>query len=200
VESDAAFAPTPEDRLFFDYLRGDFAAAEADLDALDPTVAVDQHRLALLSLRAQVLLSKGETIRAQAVADYLIRAEGGPVERFEETPLGPVLTREPGQTWARYLSSRANGHEPVITPGPPDLPNPFAPFEPPEFQRERGGAVPFAPFDPGGDLNPIPHRPAVPGDRPPGPPRPVDSQRRRRADPQGPEATRKSAPSRKESG
>ena len=115
VDPEASSAAALEDRLFFDYLRGDFAAAEADLDALEPRLATAGHRLPLLSLRAQILMSKGDTIRARAVADYLVRAEGGPIHRIEETSRGPVLTTEPdaSQAWARYLSSRTNANEPA---------------------------------------------------------------------------------------
>ncbi len=198
ADRDTGSAVTPEDRLFFDYLRGDFAAADADLDALEPRVMTAQQRLALLSLRTQILWSKGEPARARAVADYLVKSEGRPIHRFEDTPLGPVLTPEPdaGQRWARYLSSRANAREPAppsLPPSellpdhlPPDLPNPFAPPDRPDFERERGRAAPFVPFVPGGDLGPFqraPARPAAPANRLPPQPQPVDPAPRRRMDP-----------------
>ena len=137
-EPDVRPATTPEDRLFFDYLRGDFAAAASDLGAVEPRVAAPEQRLSLLSLRAQILYSKGDTTRARAIVDYLIEAEGGPIHRVEETPMGPVLTTEPdsGQIWARYLSSRIGARRPRLLPlRPPNcpadqLPNPFAPVDP----------------------------------------------------------------------
>ena len=187
-----------EDRLFFDYLRGDFDAAGADLDALEPQVVAARQRLALLSLRAQILLSKGDALRARAVADYLIKAEGGPIHRIEDTPLGPVLTAEPdaGQSWARYLYSRTNSKEPALTSVAPsdllpdhpfpELPNPFAPADRPEIERERGQGAPFVPFGPGGDLGPFqpePARPAVPVNRLPAQPQPVNPTRMRRNNP-----------------
>jgi Tol biopolymer transport system component len=213
ADRDSGSAATPEDRLFFDYLQGDFAAADADLNALEPRVVAARHRLALLSLRAQILWSKGDTTRSRAVADYLITAEGGPIHRFEETPLGPVLTAEPdsGQSWARYLSSRTNAKEPApasLPPSellpdhlPPDLPNPFAPPDHPEI--ERGRAAPFVPFVPGGDLGPFqrePARPAAPVDRLPPQPQLVNPPRRRRMDPLRTGASEKPARKRKSSG
>jgi hypothetical protein len=151
----------------------------------------------LLSLRAQILLCRGDSLRARAVADYLLQAEGGPTHRIEETPLGPVLTPEvdPRRSWARYLISRIVANEPAtlslppteLMPDqvPPDLPNPFAPPDRPDFLRERGAAVPFAPFDPRVDLpvDALRNRPAVPGDRPPAPPQPVLPSRRPRQAP-----------------
>ena len=189
-ERDVKPATTPEDRLFFNYLRGDFAAAASDIGAVEPHVVEPQQRLSLLSLRAQVLYSKGETTRARAIGDYLISAAGGPIHRVEETPLGPVLTTEPdsGQTWARYLSSRINAREATAPPASPtelpadNLPNPFAPVDPLEIDRERGGVVPFVPFAPGVDPEPIRPRGvrrAPAEDRPPPRPEPINSRRRR---------------------
>src|SRR5262249_17502598 len=51
---------TPEDRLFFDYLRGDYRAAAADLEALEPQITAADQRLGLLSVRAQILWLLGE--------------------------------------------------------------------------------------------------------------------------------------------
>ena len=184
-------ATTPEDRLFFNYLRGDFAAAASEIGAVEPLVVSSQQRLALLSLRAQILYANGETTRARGVVDYLIAAEGGPVHRVEETPLGPVLTSEPdsGQTWARYLSSRIVGREAAAPSDSPDkapadqLPNPFVPVDPFEIERERVGAAPFVPIAPG--VNPEPIRrfggQRAPGaDRPPPQPQPQPINPRRR--------------------
>jgi Tol biopolymer transport system component len=192
-EPDVRPATTPEDRLFFDYLRGDFAAAATDINAVEPRVAAPPQRLSLLSLQAQILYSKGNPLRARAIADYLISAEGGPIRRVEETPAGIVMTTEPdsGQIWARYLSARISANpgtapSPSASPAelPPDhLPHPFAPVDPLEIERERGaGAAPFAPFAP--EIVPEPIRrldvqrlPA--GDRPPPQPQPIDPRRRR---------------------
>src|SRR5207248_4542972 len=107
-------AAGPADRLFFHYLRGDFAAAAADLEDLEPGIASPQQRRALLSLRAQILWSLGEPKRARAVVDYLLAALGPPGRRIEETPAGPVVTPDPDprQLWARYLAARTTGAAP----------------------------------------------------------------------------------------
>ena len=128
-----------EDRLFFDYLRGDFAAAGSDLDALEPRITTHAHRLALLSLRAQILWGRGETSEAREVAEYLVEAVGGPVHRVEETPMGRSLVPEPGwgRPWARYLATCA-GQPPAAAdlqadpiPGNRDEPMPRNLFAPP---------------------------------------------------------------------
>ncbi|MGP0064522.1 MAG: hypothetical protein ACLQGP_13105 [Isosphaeraceae bacterium] len=191
-EPDVRLASTPEDRLFFDYLRGDFAAADSDLSAVEPRVSPPQQRLSLLGLQAQILYSKGETTRAWAIVDYLISAEGGPVHRIETTPMGPVLTTEPdsGRNWARYLASRIGDKAAETRSASPDeppadrLPNPFAPVDPIEFERERGAAGPFAPFAPGDAPQPIrrmrvEQAPPPVQDRPPPQPQPIDRRRRR---------------------
>src|SRR6185312_7521965 len=149
-----------EDRFFFDYFRGDYAAATADLEGLEPQATTPEQRLVLLGLRAQILWAQGDTDRAREVADYLLVAVGRPVHRVEETPIGRTLVPESGsgRTWARYLAARV-GQPPAPTaptPGPPPIDrddpmliNPFAPPAPPgiEFQRDRvpGAPVPFAP-------------------------------------------------------
>ncbi len=98
-----------EARLFFDFLHARFRDAESDLDALEPQITSPEDRLALLSLRAQILWVQGQRDRARSVIDYLLNVEGTSTERIEETPLGPVVTKElsPSQAWARYLSIQA---------------------------------------------------------------------------------------------
>jgi hypothetical protein len=168
---------TAEDRLFFDYLRGDFRAAAADLQALEPQITAPDQRASLLSLRAQVLWSLGERMRARAVIDYLIATEGAPIRRFEETPAGPVVTADPDprQTWARYLAARTTeGASPVSPPreeGPerridPLLPEPLVPPEFPLIERGDGvRPIPFAPIFPRFDPRPIRGRFADPARR-----------------------------------
>ena len=157
AETDPELDLELEDRLFFDYLRGDYTAAAADLEALEARLTTREHRLALLSLRAQVLWARGETDQAREVAGYLADAVGGPVHRVEETPLGRSLVpvSDPSRSWARYLVTRAaQPHTPTAEPSADDrddplLVNPFAPIGPPglDLLRERipGDALPFAP-------------------------------------------------------
>ena len=147
-----------EDRLFFNYLRADYAAAAADLEALEARLTARERRLALVSLRAQILWAQGETERARDVAGYLLEATGGPVHRVEETPIGRALAPEPEseRAWARYLVARTSQPR-TPTPPTPDptsgerdesiLVNPFAPLEPPgmDLQRVPGDMLPLVP-------------------------------------------------------
>jgi hypothetical protein len=126
-----------EASLFFDYLRGRFREAESELSALERQLASPAERLALLALRAQILLAEGHRDRARSVIEYLLATEGTSTERIEVTPLGPVATKEvsPAQAWARYLSTHA-AKEPQTTAslhqgrwnGVPDPPMPRDPF------------------------------------------------------------------------
>jgi len=144
-----------EARLFFNYLQHDFQAAAADLETLDPLVSALDHRLALLSVRAQILWSKGQQAEARDVIAYLLSTTGAHTGRIEETPLGPVMTTEvsPIQAWARYLSMRAAARpraeaQPDRDPaGEFTAPHPQDPFDPLEFRGfDRGeAAFPLAP-------------------------------------------------------
>jgi len=144
-----------EARLFFNYLQRDFQAAAADLETLDPLVSALDHRLCLLSVRAQILWSKGQQSEARDVIAYLVSTVGARTQRIEETPLGPVITIEvsPSQAWARYLSMRAAaGPGTEAQPGPDPaggfaFPHPQDPFDVLEFRGfDRGDpAFPFAP-------------------------------------------------------
>jgi hypothetical protein len=144
-----------EARLFFNYLRGDFTAATADLDALDPCVSALAHRDSLLSVRAQILLSEGKRTEARDVIGYLISTAGAHTRRIEETPVGPVVTMDvtPSQAWATYLSTRAARPSESAPQPVHDRAREFAvprlqdPFDVLEFRGfERGeAAFPFAP-------------------------------------------------------
>ncbi len=118
-EQPALVASDLQARLFFDFLQGQFRDAASDLDALERHVQSPENRLAVLSLRAQILWSQGERDRARSIIEYLLATEGTSTERVEETPLGPVATKEvsPAQAWARYLSVQAAG-EPIGVANP----------------------------------------------------------------------------------
>jgi hypothetical protein len=146
-------------RLFFDYLRGEYGAAAADLEHLAPFLSSAQERLSLLSLRAQILWARGERAEALAVIDYLV-SSGEPNRRsVEETPLGLVFSPyiTPNQAWARYLSAQAaDGLKPTKSQPatePPDIVDPrlLNPLLVPDAPViERGaGRVPFAPIERG---------------------------------------------------
>jgi hypothetical protein len=120
-----------EARLFFDYLHDDYIAAGADLDKLDSFITSPNDRLSLLSLRAQVLMARGERAEAQAVIAYLL-ATGYP-DRWivEETPLGLTYSHDvsPQRAWVSYLSARtAESKDAATSPTtddpPPDLVEP----------------------------------------------------------------------------
>lgn len=149
-----------EDRLFFDYLRGDYPAATAALEALEARTESRDRRLAMLSLRAQILWSQGDTDGAREVAGYLVEASGGSVYRVEETPEGRRLIPEGGSSreWARYLAQRVRQPRPAPEatsenhlgePVDSFLNNPPAPLGPPGFELPRGlgpgEAMPFVP-------------------------------------------------------
>ena len=169
-----------EARLFFNYLLGDFPAAADDLETLDSHISDLDHRLSLLSLRAQILWWKGQKDEAREVIGYLVSNAGAHTLRIEETPLGPVVTTDvsPGQSWARYLAMRADtkpelqaqsGRDPAGEFAGLNPPDPFDLLEIPGI--ERGGArFPLGPAVPGqaGEPAAPPNGPAI------GPGRPFD--------------------------
>jgi len=136
-------------RLFFLYLAGDYTGAGKALDALDNQLTVPDLRLALLSVRAQILWAQGQPARAQDVIDYLQAAQGTAARRIEETPFGPVITQEltPSQAWTRHLAQKAAAPDATKSQNeaaqPPELPEqPFHfPLIPPEPQPLEGRAA-----------------------------------------------------------
>ena len=121
---DSVGKPRDECRLFFDYLRGNYKDAEADLDVLASRAATPDLRFRLLALRAQVLHARDMTHQARAVIDYLLKVQGGQTRRVEETPAGMVLTQvaDPGRLWTRYLSQRLIDKSPAAKSFPGDNP------------------------------------------------------------------------------
>jgi hypothetical protein len=97
-----------EVRLFFDYLGGDYDAAASTLDRLDGLIQDRDRRLAILGIRAQVLLARGDLEQAGSILDYLATSRPSDVVRVEETPMGYVSSRttDPNQNWVRYLALR----------------------------------------------------------------------------------------------
>ncbi len=154
-----------ECRLFFDYLRGNYKDAEADLDVLASRAATPDLRFRLLALRAQVLHARDMTHQARAVIDYLLKVQGVQTRRVEETPAGMVLTQvdDPGRLWTRYLSQRLIDKSPAAKSSPGDspgeneegidlrIPNPMDGFdggvinEGIQFPRRRPGLGGFGP-------------------------------------------------------
>ncbi len=149
-----------EARLFFHYLRGDYQAAATDLEQFDPSVSAPRERLALLSLRAQLLWLRGEKSEARAVIDYLASCAEPNRRLVEDTPLGLVFTPyiSSEQAWARYMSARAADQNQLRSPPRGELPadvidprlqDPFPLPEMPLIERGGGAPIPFAPQDPG---------------------------------------------------
>jgi hypothetical protein len=180
-----------EARLFFDYLRRDFDAALAALDALEARATDPDVRLRLLSVRAQIYLLQGRGEQARETIAYLRDHDRKGVERVEETPWGIDLKplRDPRRGWPSYLSERAEaylkairkpgvedeeGHNPFGNRNP-DAPDaaffeaPIVPRRPPIFpfvppgQVPRLEAAPDLVLPPGGVIVPPPA---------PAPPRP----------------------------
>jgi hypothetical protein len=145
-----------EARFFFLYLSGDFAASLKAFEGIEARVDQPERRLAALGLKAQILWSMGEQSRAQGMIDYLVAALGPQTKRVDETPQGPVVTKEltPKQAWARYLAQRAAAPVRPASPQAESLPleespdhpfrNPFVPPDPMPIEG-RGNAAPFAP-------------------------------------------------------
>jgi len=124
ASDDPVGKPQDEYRLFFDYLRGNFKDAEADLDGLASRAATPDLKFRLLALRAQVLHAQDMTLQARAVVDYLLKVQGGQTRRVEETPVGMVFTpaEEPGCLWTRYLAQRLINKSPATKSSPGDNP------------------------------------------------------------------------------
>jgi hypothetical protein len=174
-------------RLFFDYLRNDHRAAEADLDVIESRATSPQMRLRILGVRAQVLAAAGQADRARPIVDYLTKTQGAGRRLVESTPLGPAFSRvdDPAALWPRYLAQvlERNPHPAMSAPdsaddriGGVDLPLPrrFGAGPPdgavlPPFFRGRDGAGPLLPGPIDGPFDP----PAPPRFFPPPAPRPV---------------------------
>ena len=97
-----------EYRLFFDYLKGDLAAAAADLEQLEARDLPLQVRLRLLGLRAQILHAQGQADRSRSIVDYLLKTQGAGPRLIEDTPSGVVIAppTEQAALWNRYLAGR----------------------------------------------------------------------------------------------
>jgi hypothetical protein len=173
-------------RFFFDYLRNDHRAAEADLEVLESRASTPEMRLRLLSLRAQVLAAAGHADRARPIVDYLVKTRGTSPQLVEATPLGPVFSEvdQPGALWPRYLAQVLDRQAPqAMSPPDPaddriggfDLPlprgfgggGPEGLAVPPVFRR-RDGAAPLLPGPIDGPFDPA----APPRFFPPPAPRP----------------------------
>ena len=100
--------PIDEHRLLFDYLRGDYSAALADLDLLESRAETEELRFRLLGLRAQTLSGARPLGPVRSHRRLPDQGPGARLRRVEETPLGLVFSPadDPGYLWPRYLAQR----------------------------------------------------------------------------------------------
>lgn len=150
-----------EARLFFDYLGGDYKAALAALDDLEPRLNSSEQRLRLLGVRAQIFLGLMQTEQAGKTIAFLRKVAAKPGLRYEQTPIGAglIVDAVAPRDWADYLSERngelvktvrAAGNESPLGNRNPDNPDPDAdllrgPGLGPGFGLG-GGRIPFGPF------------------------------------------------------
>ena len=147
-----------EARLLFDYLKGDMAAAAADLEALDRNTTDFHGRLSVLSIRAMIRWAQGDHEQARLMISYVNSSAGRAPTIVEDTPTGPVLEKIAGkeQAWGAFLSTKAEAarEQGEAPPVPEDI-DPFDPFagagqgrllEMPDFPR----------FEPEGPFAPVP--------------------------------------------
>jgi hypothetical protein len=172
-----------EARLFFDYLRDDFDAALASLDAFEAITSSTDQRKRLLSIRAQLFLSKGEIERTKDSLRYLGDLDGRKTLRYEVTPAGVTMTEQPrpNQGWVKYLSQRVQELERARTAntGPQEEPlgnrNPDNPAAFPGLFGPRGGIPQIGPMAPEPGIRFLVPRTGPPGvppaPRPPAMPR-----------------------------
>lgn len=148
-----------DERLLFNYLRGNFRAALDDLELLDRETTDLGQRLSLLSLRAVLRWAQGNLSAARQIIEYIVSDIGTASERLEETPLGPVVTKvvSPAQAWAAFLSAKA-AHARAMEPELADGGEPLGPLAGPARKGllDLPDFPPFEPGGPGGPFAPIP--------------------------------------------
>jgi len=130
----AVAAILDEARLFFDYLREDYPASLASLDAVEARADSPEERFNLLTVRAQIFLNRGEIDRAGKTIAYLRDHDRRPIHRVEWAGGGYALTEEPvdGRGWPDYLTLRASAIRAMIhDEGPDHHPNPDNPRQVP---------------------------------------------------------------------
>jgi len=97
--------------LFFNTLQGAPATALRGLEEILARTDNPDHRLRLLSVRAQLDLERGRSERAEETIEMLQAIERRTPQLIETTPLGVSLAEKSGTangpSWTDYLSSRA---------------------------------------------------------------------------------------------
>lgn len=103
-------AQLDEARLFFEFLAGDYVMALKALESLEAQTESPDHRLRLMSVRAQIYVGQRQEELARQTIRFLQSLEGRAPRRYEETPAGPALTIEgtAAEGWPTYLAARAD--------------------------------------------------------------------------------------------
>jgi Tol biopolymer transport system component len=98
-----------EARLCFDYLREDYPAALAALEAVEARTVDPDQKLGLLAVRAQILLGLGDLEQARFTIAYLDAVQPRRAGRIEMVADGLVLSPEadPGEGWTAFLAEKA---------------------------------------------------------------------------------------------
>lgn len=153
-----------EHALFFEYLRGDYEAAESRLNRLESEAKSAQDRLRWSLLRAQILMGRGEFDRARGIVDYVDRSTATERREVEETPLGPVFSEvaSPEQGWASLLGQKLSEIARLRSEGGLGNADGTGPLEPSPGEWGEGGGLGPTPID-------APHAPFVPDEGNPDP-------------------------------
>lgn len=115
-----------EARLFFDIIREDYTGALRSLETLELDATTPERRVALLTVRAQVLLNKGEFRSALRTIGLLNEADRAVPRRVEWTGKGYQMTEEavPGQGWPRFLQELVHQTQAKLVAGDREDANP----------------------------------------------------------------------------
>jgi hypothetical protein len=168
-----------EAKLIFDYLRGDYPAALANLDHLEGRQEDARSAFERLVIRVQIAIGQGDLDQARDSLNYLRSRFSRPKQIIEETPRGPHLTEvdDPDATWLTCLSDliaqradsatseteNPNGH---ANSDAPDFAPPDEQLEPPPNAFRR--MVPI-----GGRVRVLVRPAPRPGNPPPAPLQPI---------------------------
>ena len=164
-----------EARLFFDYLRADYTAALLDLGALEDAADSPKRRLALLTIRAQILVNQGQFTAANRLIGFLDQIDRPVAQRAEWVGDRSVLTADPrpDRGWPRHLAesvaqlqdslTELKRVEPKFDFAPSRDSNLFKPEAPAPNQFRPNPLIP-----PGGGDQPAPRRKVVPRANGPG--------------------------------
>jgi len=164
-----------EARLFFDYLREDYTAALVDLGALEDAADSPKRRLALLTIRAQILVNQGQFTAANRLIGFLDQIDRPMARRVEWVGDRSILTADPrpDRGWPRHLAESVAQLRDSLTELKRVEPKfDFAPNRDSNLLRPEVPApnqfqpIPLVP--PGGGDQPVPRRKFIPRANGPG--------------------------------